>query len=156
VSCTNSSFCVAVDNIGVAFTYRGAATGWSQQTVDPSGKSLNSVSCASSTYCVAVGANGNVFFYNGSAWGEPDAADMGHDMVSVSCPSKSFCMAVDRTVRRPNADGPGDSALGLAAPRCPAQLPDPASGGPVRRPRATPTACGPTCPPRLQDPGSPA
>jgi hypothetical protein len=84
-----------VDNIGVAFIYRGAATGWSQQTVDSSGQPLNSVSCASTTYCVAVSASGNVFTYNGTSWSGPTAADMGHDLISVSCPTTSFCMAVD-------------------------------------------------------------
>ena len=106
-----------MDNIGVAFTYRGAATGWSQQTVDPSGQSLNSVSCASSAYCVAVSASGNVFTYNGSSWSGPDAADMGHDLVSVSCPTTSFCMAVE--LLRPggrHSDGLwGLQPLGLAA-----------------------------------------
>ena len=68
---------MAVDNIGVAFTYRGVTTGWSQQTADPSGQPLNSVSCASSTYCVAVSASGNVFTYNGTSWCGPAAVDSG-------------------------------------------------------------------------------
>ena len=95
VSCAYASFCVAVNNIGVAFTYRGASAGWTQQTVDPSGQSLNSVSCPSSTYCVAVSASGNLFTYDGTSWSGADAVDTGHDLVSVSCPTTSFCMAVD-------------------------------------------------------------
>ena len=160
VSCTDSSFCVAVDNIGVAFIYRGAATGWSQQTVDPSGQSLNSVSCASSSYCVAVSASGNVFTLQRilMEWAGRGGrgARPGQRVLSqyVVLHGGGLVRSGGRTFRR----AMGTPAAGVGGRR--GVLPVcgilPGGGHGPARPRATPTVCGPTCPPRLPGPGSPA
>jgi len=64
VSCTSSTFCVAVDDQGNAYQYDGG--GWSSaQSIDGS-HSLNSVSCSSSSFCVAVDNNGSALTFTGS------------------------------------------------------------------------------------------
>jgi hypothetical protein len=102
VSCVSSSFCVALDAEGNAFTYSGT---WSTATnIDstiPSGNdsedSLQSVSCASSSFCVAGDSKANVMIYNGTSWSQPASIDpnSGAGFFSVSCPTASFCMAID-------------------------------------------------------------
>ncbi len=69
VSCTSTSFCVAVDALGNAMTYDGNA--WSSPVkVDPAadlrtGATLDSVACASPTFCVAVDSSGNALIATG-------------------------------------------------------------------------------------------
>lgn len=97
ISCTSSTFCVAVDEHGAASIYNG--TSWSPpQTIDD-GVTLPGVSCATPTFCVAVGS-GDVITYNGTTWSAPSAIDGPHQvgyngLMTVSCPTTSFCMAGD-------------------------------------------------------------
>jgi hypothetical protein len=103
VSCVSSSFCVAVDAEGNAFTYSSGT--WSAATnIDSaivngntSQDNLQSISCASTTFCVAGDAKNNVMVYNGSTWSAPQSVDPqnGASFFSVSCPTTSFCLAVD-------------------------------------------------------------
>jgi hypothetical protein len=103
VSCVSSSFCVAIDAEGNAFTYSSGS--WSSATnIDStivngnvSENSLQSVSCASTSFCVAGDAKSNVMIYNGTSWSAPQSVDpnTGAGFFAVSCPTTSFCMAVD-------------------------------------------------------------
>ena len=61
VSCTSSSFCVALDS-GNAIIYNG--TDWSSpQWIDPD-FGLDSVSCVSVSFCVTTGTSGDVTIAN--------------------------------------------------------------------------------------------
>jgi hypothetical protein len=89
LSCSSSSFCLAVDNSGNAFSYDG--TSWSA-AASPGLDSVT-VSCASPTFCVAA-AGGQATIFDGSSWSAPVTVSAADQIVSVSCPSDSFCMAV--------------------------------------------------------------
>jgi hypothetical protein len=93
VSCTSSSFCVAVDGNGNALTWDG--TSWSAPVnIDPS-TVLDSVSCSSTGFCVAVDSSGNALTWDGASWSAPVNIDGSPYLTSVSCTSSSFCAAVD-------------------------------------------------------------
>jgi eukaryotic-like serine/threonine-protein kinase len=118
VSCASPQFCVAVDDLGNALTFKG--TSWSSpQLIDPNNQLL-SVSCPSANLCVATDSDGNVLAYNGSFWSPPHnlvpSAGANHyflnAITSVSCPSSSFCMAVAYTGEAFRYDGSSWSAAG--------------------------------------------
>ena len=77
VSCTSSSFCVAVDTSGYATIYNGSS--WSTPTDIDSTRSINAVKCTSSSFCAAVGASGYVTTYNGTSWSTATDADSTRD-----------------------------------------------------------------------------
>jgi len=113
VSCTSSSFCVAVDGNGSAYTYDGSA--WSGPVrIDPNGGGLSSVSCVSSSFCVAVDGAGNALMYNGSSWSSQSIDPNGQGLTAVSCASTSFCMATD-TAGHAVEYGPLPAGLGTSA-----------------------------------------
>ena len=60
VSCTSTTFCMAVDSGGDALRYNGST--WSSPSAIVSGEGLTSVSCTStsSAFCIAVDYHGNV------------------------------------------------------------------------------------------------
>lgn len=95
ISCTSSSFCVAVDGHGQAVVY--AAGQWTAARDVDGSTQLNSVSCTSASWCVAVDQAGNTLFYNGVGWTSPERIDSSPfpELTSVSCSSASFCAAVD-------------------------------------------------------------
>ena len=100
VSCTSSTFCVAVDPTGVAYTYNGSS--WSRGiTMDPGATrtgdevGINAVSCATPTFCVAVDDNGFAVTYNGTSWSAPERIDPTLGLNTVSCPTPTFCVALD-------------------------------------------------------------
>ena len=64
ISCTDETFCAAVDDVGNALTYNGTTK--TSQLIDSS-TSLTSVSCPKATFCVAVDTAGYVFYYNSTA-----------------------------------------------------------------------------------------
>jgi hypothetical protein len=59
VACPSTTFCVAVDSIGRAFTFHGSK--WSAGTLIDNGHALTSVSCPNIFSCVAVDRQGNAF-----------------------------------------------------------------------------------------------
>jgi hypothetical protein len=68
ISCTDMSFCLAVDERGNALRYDG--TKWSaplriDKTTFPE---LTTVSCSSRSFCAAMDGDGNGLTYNGMAW----------------------------------------------------------------------------------------
>jgi hypothetical protein len=90
VSCTSSSFCIAVDTYGHALTFDG--TRWSKRVaVVPSPYHLWSVSCASSSFCLASSDDGTQIF-NGTRWrtGPTPRGGVG----DFSCTSSSFCLGL--------------------------------------------------------------
>ena len=105
VSCPVPSFCMAVDELGAAFSYNG--TSWSAPVLaDPDAYTngylfaVESVSCVSATFCVAVDDGGNAVVFDGSRWSAPVTIDGGAGkymagLESVSCVSTTFCLAVD-------------------------------------------------------------
>jgi hypothetical protein len=102
VSCPTSSFCMAVDQQGNAFTSDG--TTWTED--DPfgtAGQHLTSVSCPSASLCVAVEADvfsDALFWTPGSGWQPPDPlysyAPNPASLTSVSCMSTTVCLAGDK------------------------------------------------------------
>ena len=107
VSCTSTTFCMAVDANGYALSYNGST--WSTPTqIDPAGGTLAAVSCTSSTFCMAVDYDGNAMSYNGSTWSSPTLIDGDSGVLDgVSCTSTTFCMAVDFAGRAMSYDGLG-------------------------------------------------
>ena len=94
VSCSSSSFCMAVGyagaDLGSVAMYNGST--WSEASVIDTRYSLFSVSCTSSSFCMAMDGTGGALAYNGSAWSAPTPT--GTDLDHVSCVSSSFCVAV--------------------------------------------------------------
>ena len=105
VSCTASSFCVAVSGMGLAYTYSKST--WSVgEKISPLG--FQSVSCASSPFCMAVttgnadvghGSTGYGYAYSDGRWFGRQRIDPTTGLISaVSCASSSFCIAVDADI----------------------------------------------------------
>ena len=98
VSCPTTSFCMAVDGNGNAFTWNGAT--WSRPISVDSNITFHSVSCPLASFCMAIGSpegesgNNEAFTWNGSIWSNPATIIPGGALTSVSCVSSSFCMAV--------------------------------------------------------------
>jgi hypothetical protein len=98
VSCTSSTFCMAVDYYGAAFEYRGST--WSTpKSIDPPTKNnpaFESVSCPTSTFCAAVDDQDNVLTYRANTWTSQKSVEPRYDQLdSVSCISRTFLVAVD-------------------------------------------------------------
>jgi hypothetical protein len=92
VSCAATDQCVAVDNNGNIFIYKGTSWSSSASTSDL----LGAVSCPSTSFCATVGYDGNggnVYTLDDGSWSAPDLIDADRKLHSVSCSSASFCMA---------------------------------------------------------------
>ncbi len=109
VSCTSSSFCMAVGGYAAEDTERPLAERWNGRAwsfttehVAAGSASLNSVSCTSADFCMAVGAGAGgavAVVWDGSLWTSVGVAS-GYDDASffgVSCPTASQCVAVGET-----------------------------------------------------------
>lgn len=108
VSCTSSSFCMAVgykmvsgDDKPFAMVFNGST--WSDASaVTASNATLKGVSCPTSTYCVAVGATGGSALaeaWSSGVWGTTSAPVLpaggsSYLLNSISCVSSSWCLAV--------------------------------------------------------------
>lgn len=98
VSCApGTSFCMATDYEGNAYTYDGSS--WSGPTAfDSRTDSEPAVSCASQDFCVAVdgGSNfstGDAYVYDGTSWSAPQELTTSTGLDSVTCPTASYCLA---------------------------------------------------------------
>jgi hypothetical protein len=91
VSCSSSTFCIAVDSLGSALFWNGSQ--WSAPHHVNANGSLNSVSCPSTTYCVVVSGAGKSVTYHAGAW-SPSKTLGPEDSYRISCPSVTFCAAV--------------------------------------------------------------
>ncbi len=69
VSCTSSSFCVALDKEGNAFVYKGSS--WASSSIagsDNLAGIVPSIACTSSSFCLADDEYGETLTYGGSSW----------------------------------------------------------------------------------------
>lgn len=124
VSCTSSSFCVAVGDQwaqavprAVTQQWDGAAWTTMPSSVDPSASfaTLSSVSCTSPTFCVAVGYSAfgrstdtTSERWDGISWSLlPAGTTRVHRVNGVSCVSASECVMVGNTVSQPTPYGLG-------------------------------------------------
>ena len=97
VSCTSSTWCVAVDSHGQALGYY--VSSWSLLTSTPidSGHALDAVACTTTTWCMAVDNDGNALaITHGSGWSSsPADIDGTYQLDAISCPTSFLCEAVD-------------------------------------------------------------
>ena len=99
ISCTSSSFCVAIAGSQAALFDGGL---WSMPKDIDRGMQLMAVSCASTNFCAVLVFGGDVLTMREvpadnnatPTWSGPIAVDDGVSLRSVSCPSSTFCAAV--------------------------------------------------------------
>ncbi len=91
ISCTSSSFCVAVDNLGNYVTYNGSTWSSPSPTGDSSG--INPVSCVSATFCAAGDQAGHTLVYNGTTWSLSSPIASTVQIYAMGCASSVFCWA---------------------------------------------------------------
>lgn len=95
VSCTSTSFCVAVSENGFTYRYDGKSWTPGPNMGGQEGASINSVSCSSPSLCVAVGPKGYVYGYDGARW--TARQNVGRALTSVWCtPDATACDAVSQ------------------------------------------------------------
>ena len=104
ISCTSTSFCVAVGNgassTGVVLISTSYGTNWTQQTLPAGVVLLNGISCTSTSFCVAVGVgSGNtptilVSDTNGTSWTQEPVPAGVNVLNGVSCSTTALCVAV--------------------------------------------------------------
>jgi hypothetical protein len=100
LSCTSSSFCMAIDLSGNFMTFNGAT--WSAPTSFDSGGYPLAVSCTSSAFCVAVdngGARGQsrALVDQSGVWSAPvqiSTRGRHHSLDAVSCATPTYCAAI--------------------------------------------------------------
>ncbi len=94
ISCSDPTFCVAVDDGGnVWYDNFGTWSTSARQVIDSAPLDL---SCVSETFCMAVDTNGDYLTFDGSTWTSPTPTipyEIG--LESVSCASINFCIAAD-------------------------------------------------------------
>jgi hypothetical protein len=96
VSCSDPSWCVAVDDRarGEAVTWNG--TDWSSPAhVIPRSSPgyVSAVSCPESSVCAAADTGGTAVTLNGSAWAVVSGSPI-PGALSVSCPDRNSCVLV--------------------------------------------------------------
>jgi hypothetical protein len=91
VSCTSTSFCMAVDDAGEFLTFDG--TSWTTPAfiAAEARDGQYEVSCASATMCVAIG-NAYAYTYDGTTWTQVSSLDDPDDLTKVSCTETSVCV----------------------------------------------------------------
>ena len=108
VSCTSSSFCMAVgykmvsgDDKPFAMTFNGST--WTDSSaVTATNATLKGVSCPTSTYCVAVGSTGGTALaeaWSSGAWSTTSAVALpaggsNYLLNGISCLSSTWCLTV--------------------------------------------------------------
>jgi len=97
VSCSTSTFCVALDGAGNAYRFDGSQ--WSTPVAlggqSGLGGEVAAVSCTSATFCMAIPPGSDaVVSWNGSSWSAPIPVSS-NDLEGVSCVGTTFCAAVD-------------------------------------------------------------
>jgi hypothetical protein len=109
ISCASETLCVAVDDVGHAFTSTDPAagpSGWTARQIDPSAEGiatpyrLDGVSCASVSMCAAIDFYGMRVFTSRNPTGGSAAwssAKLPAPATGISCPSVSMCVIVDNS-----------------------------------------------------------
>ncbi len=94
VSCTSSTFCLAIDDVGGLVRWSGH---WGSRIVGTTSTAYfySDVSCASSNFCVIVTTAGVAILYNGSSFSKYTMDAVSIAASGVSCPSTTYCVAVD-------------------------------------------------------------
>lgn len=96
ISCTTTTFCVAIDKLGEAWTSTdptGGAPAWTNQLIDTEGD-LNDISCPTTTFCAAVDDHFQALTSTNPLRGlEAWAATSHNTMTNISCPSASLCIS---------------------------------------------------------------
>lgn len=94
VSCPTSTWCVAVDDQGNAYTYSGTSNTWSPGVDLDLAVAMTSISCTSALFCMAGDTNGNTYAYDGASWSSASQPD-GSTVTGISCtPAPTSCMVV--------------------------------------------------------------
>jgi hypothetical protein len=116
VSCVSPAFCVAVDDLGNAFTYDGTA--WSAATaLDPGWTAvMTGISCPTTTFCVAVDAGGHEYTFDGSTWTAGATIDTIGQPQAISCTVSHFCLMGDLSGNVATFDGATWSATASVDP----------------------------------------
>jgi hypothetical protein len=112
VSCVSPAFCVAVDDLGNAFTLNSNGTSWSTATaLDPGLTAImTGVSCPTATFCVAIDAGGHEYTYDGTSWTAPATIDSTGEPQAISCTATRFCLMGDLSGNVATFDGASWSA----------------------------------------------
>ncbi|WP_196073286.1 hypothetical protein [Nakamurella alba] len=97
VSCTSTSFCMAINRQGNTAVDRG--TGWTDAgTIGATAGDITSVECVSATRCYATidafPDGGGVVTWNGTSWSAPVELSAAGGVIAISCPDAGFCVAV--------------------------------------------------------------
>jgi hypothetical protein len=104
VSCTSSTFCIAVDQNGFYTKWDGVS--WSGITQFAQAGSSESVSCLaspSSSVCVAAGGNGYAETYDGTGWSNSEQVALGSTLGNPSCVQQSASLPAYCAVSTPQA-----------------------------------------------------
>lgn len=113
VSCPTTTFCLAVDKYGYAWSSgdpTGGQAAWKESFIDPS-EELTDVSCATASFCAAVDQGGGVLTSTEPTGGEGSWGRLvvGNLSGGVSCPSSTLCVAA------------GEGNVSVGTPRAPVQ-----------------------------------
>lgn len=97
LSCVTPTFCVAVDQLGNAFTFNGSS--WSKPTaLDPGlAQAMDSISCPTQTFCAAIDQAGHEYTFNGTSWTAPATIDSAGVPQTISCTVSRFCLIGDQS-----------------------------------------------------------
>lgn len=116
VSCATATFCVAVDQLGNAFTFNGST--WSQPTALVPGwtASLDAISCPATTFCAAIDAGGHEYTFNGTGWTAQTSIDSAGQAQAISCTISHFCLMADLSGNVATFDGATWSAISNVDP----------------------------------------
>jgi RHS repeat-associated protein len=93
VSCTSSTFCVAVGASGYAAIYTGS---WASASDVDSSRSIDAVDCVSTTFCVTGDTAGYSAKYTGT-WATATDIDSTRSIATIACTSSTFCVTGDTT-----------------------------------------------------------
>ena len=91
LSCPTTTFCMAVDQTGAAFTFNGST--W--KSVAKPGQGTAVLDCASSTFCVAAGlvnTSDEAYRWNGSTWSASAIPNSATYLAQVTCPAVGNCV----------------------------------------------------------------
>ncbi|MHB8262576.1 MAG: IPT/TIG domain-containing protein [Acidimicrobiales bacterium] len=102
ISCSSSSFCAVVDDLGNVWTSlkpSAGASSWQAASIDPA-HFLNAVTCPSSSFCLAVDNVGQAFASDAptggaSTWAATDVDGVNNALSGADCLSNSSCVLVD-------------------------------------------------------------
>ncbi len=102
ISCSSSSFCAVVDDLGNVWTSldpSAGASSWQATSIDPA-HFLDAVTCPSSSFCLAVDNVGQAFASDtptggSSSWAAADVDGVNNTLSGADCLSSSSCVLVD-------------------------------------------------------------